>query len=271
MAHPQIAAFARLANGAATATRAIEGQTTLLGRTMHSISYDELHDEIVVPQQFGQAILTFRGGASGEEKPIRVIQGSLTQLKAPDRLAVDPVHDEIFVPNGDSVLVFPREGQGNIAPIRVLRGPDTLLGAKAVAVDPVRDLLIVASGGDRDQGTAPGLLIFNRTDQGNVKPLRVISGPRTGLTNARNLQIAPAGWIVLGGPDDEETSPEDSAFVGIWSINDRGDVPPRWTIGGPNGILKAPRGVTLDPKNETVILSDKLLNAILTFSVPEIY
>ena len=271
MVHPQIAVFARLANGAATATRAIEGQTTLLGRTMHSISYDELHDEFVVPQQFAQAILTFRGGANGEEKPIRVIQGSLTQLRSSDRLAVDPVHDEIFVPNSDSVLVFPREGQGNIAPIRVLRGPDTLLGAKAVAVDPVRDLLIVVSGGDRQMGTDPGLLIFNRTDQGNVKPLRVISGPKTGLTNARNVQISPHGWILLGGQDEEEASPDDSAFVGIWNINDRGDVSPRWTIGGPHGILKAPRGIALDPKNETVIISDKRLNAILTFSVPEIY
>ena len=54
----------------------------MLGRTMHSIVYDDLHDEFVVPQQFGQAILTFRGGADGEEAPVRVIQGSLTQLRA---------------------------------------------------------------------------------------------------------------------------------------------------------------------------------------------
>ncbi len=81
MAHPQIAAFARLADGNAKPVRKIEGQKTLLGRTMHSIVYDEIHDEFVVPQQFGQAILTFRGGADGEEVPVRVIQGSLTQLR----------------------------------------------------------------------------------------------------------------------------------------------------------------------------------------------
>ena len=49
VAHPQIAAFARLATGNAETTRRIEGQKTLLGRTMHSIFYDEIHDELIVP------------------------------------------------------------------------------------------------------------------------------------------------------------------------------------------------------------------------------
>jgi hypothetical protein len=32
-----------------------------------------------------------------------------------------------------------------------------------------------------------------------------------------------------------------------------------------------PRGVVLDAKNQSVIVSDKKLNAILTFRVPEIF
>ena len=167
MAHPQIAVFARLADGNAKPVRKIEGQKTLLGRTMHSIAYDEIHDEFVVPQQFGQAILTFLGGADGEEVPVRVIQGSLTQLRNPDLLGIDPVHNEIFVPQGNSVLVLPREANGNVAPIRVLKGPDTQLGASALAIDPVHNLLIV---GGTVRGIGSRLLIFNRTDEGNVKP-----------------------------------------------------------------------------------------------------
>jgi hypothetical protein len=73
VAHPQIAAFARLADRVQSPARRIEGQKTLLGRTMHAIHYNEVRDEIVVPQQFAQAILTFRGGATGEEAPIRII------------------------------------------------------------------------------------------------------------------------------------------------------------------------------------------------------
>src|SRR5687767_5255924 len=96
--HPQIAIFARLANGAPKPVRQIHGQTTMLSRTVHAISYDEIHDEIVVPNQFAQAILTFRGGANGEEAPLRIINGSQTQLEAPDRLGIDPVNNEILVP-----------------------------------------------------------------------------------------------------------------------------------------------------------------------------
>ena len=43
----------------------------MLGRTMHGIDYDEIHDEIVVPQQFGQAILVFKGSTRGEAPPIQ--------------------------------------------------------------------------------------------------------------------------------------------------------------------------------------------------------
>ncbi|MCH8267925.1 MAG: hypothetical protein O7A06_08710 [Acidobacteria bacterium] len=271
MSHPQIAVFARVAEGNSNPTRKIEGQKTLLGRTMHAISYDGIHDEFYVPQPFAQSILTFAGGSSGETAPIRVIEGSRTQLSNPDQLAVDPVNNEIFVPERTKVLVFPRSANGNVAPIRVLEGPDTMLGAFALAVDPVHNLLIAAGWqGQRENGTK--LLIFNRTDEGNTKPLRVISGPKTGITGTFGLRSYPPGGLILvtmPGPD--YSGSHDGSFVGVWSVEDNGDVPPRWTIGGPHGMLKQPRGVDLDPKNKTVIISDKFLNAVLTYYFPEIF
>jgi len=272
--HPQIAVFARLADGNAKPVRKIEGQKTLLGRTMHSIAYDEIHDEFVVPQQFGQAILTFRGGADGEEAPIRVVQGSLTQLRNPDRLGIDPVHNEIFVPQGNQVLVFSREANGNVAPIRVLKGPDTQLGASALAIDPVHNLLIV--GGRNREAAGSRLLIFNRTDEGNVKPKAIIGGPKSGLAHISGpfAVYPPKGQIIVsvrGSSSESNEMSSDECFVGVWSIQDNGDVPPRWTIGGPKGILRMVRGVDLDPKNKSVIVTDKRLNAVLTFYFPEMF
>ena len=272
MAHPQIAAFARLADEGAEATRRIEGQATFLGRTMHSIDYDEIHDEIVVPQQFAQAILTFRGSTDGDEPPVRVIQGPKTRLQRPDRITVDPVHNEIFVPSRDAIMVYPREAHGNVAPIRILEGPDTRLGGSAAAVDPVHDLLIVAgSVGGRGREGSGQLLIFDRTAEGNAKPLRAIRGPNTMLTNTKNVRVYPPGGWILVAEDGVEDSNTGLSFVGVWSIHDDGDVPPRWTIGGPKGTLLKPRGVALDPENHAVIVSDKKLNAILTYYFPEIF
>src|SRR5213594_2067481 len=116
---------------------------------MHGLTYDEIHDEFTVPQQFTQAILTFAGGAEGETAPLRVIQGSRTRLEAPDRVAVDAVNNEIFVPEGDKVLVFDRMANGNVAPKRAIEGPDVGRGMDALAIDPVNDLLIVGVGGQR--------------------------------------------------------------------------------------------------------------------------
>src|ERR1700756_3777729 len=146
------------------------------------MAYDPVRDEIVVPQFFAFAILTYKGDATGDVAPIRKIFGPHTQLKLPSRMALDAVHGEIFVPQGNSILVFPRDADGDVAPIRIIKGPDTLLGASALTVDPVHDLLIASGIRPRNPGEARGqenefgeggegggsgrgeILIFNRTD-----------------------------------------------------------------------------------------------------------
>ena len=234
---------------------------------MHGIGYDEIHDEIVVPQAFAQAVLTFRGGANGEEAPIRAIQGPLTQLQAPDRMALDPVNSEIYVIERGYILVFPREANGNVAPIRRLEGPDTgISGLSYVAVDPIRNLL-VQSGGGRFR-------IFNRTDNGNVKPKAIIGGPKSGFRgpNGPPAFHAPTGMIVASSHVSGESGSQQLNNVGevvVYNINDSGDVPPRWTIG--RGFLKVPRGVALDPATKNFVVSDKIGNRIVTFHLPEVF
>ena len=63
----------------------------------------------------------------------------------------------------------------------------------------------------------------------------------------------------------------DQAYVGVWSINDNGVVAPRYTIGGPKGLLRDTRGVAVDPKHKAVIVSDKYVNGVATYSIPEIF
>ena len=114
MAHPQVAAFARLANGGAKPTRAIAGQNTQFTRTIHDMAYDPVKDEILIPQFFAFAILTFDGGANGNVPPKRIIMGPKTQLWDPDYIGVDGVHNEIYVSSGERVLVFSQQANGEI-------------------------------------------------------------------------------------------------------------------------------------------------------------
>jgi DNA-binding beta-propeller fold protein YncE len=270
--HPRIAAFSKNADKNAVPVRTIQGQKTLLNRTVHSITYDDVHDEIIVNQNIGQAILTFRGGASGDEPPIRILAGPKTGFRDPQSLAVDPVHDELFVMNmsqNDRVMVFDRTAHGDVAPKRVLMGPDTMLGATVVAVDPVHDLLITGGNVPR---VGYRILIFDRTASGNAKPLRVIGGPKSGLAgiSGHGLRVYPPTGTLLvnvraaGGEDAVG-----GAFTGIWSIDDNGDVPPRLTMG--KGLMLQPRGLTYDVESKTVIVADKMLQGVLTYSVPEIF
>jgi hypothetical protein len=141
-----------------------------------------------------------------------------------------------------------------------------------VAVDPLHNLLIVR-GGDRIQ-------IFDRTASGNDKPLRVITGMMTG--NGMTV-YPPTGKILVSIPgalddDRDETSafsPEglasDKAYVGVWSIYDNGNVAPQWTIAGPKGHLRQPRGISVDAKHQNVMMSDKYLNGVLTYHFPELF
>src|SRR5262245_47979000 len=109
------------------------------------MAYDAVNDEILVPSFYAFAILTFRGDATGDVAPVRKIFGPSTGLLNTQAVAVDGVHGEVFVPQGNEVRVFKRETNGDAAPIRILKGPDTGLGAGRVTIDPVHNLLITAA------------------------------------------------------------------------------------------------------------------------------
>ena len=224
---------------------------------MHAIHYNADRDEIVVPNQFAQAILTFRGSARGEEPPIRVIQGSRTQMRGSSGVVIDPVNNELITEG----LVFAIDANGNVPPIRKLE-------YEVVAVDTVNDYYISINNNEAGEVE---LTVHDRESDG-PEPLRVISGPSTMLANANQNRVrVHNGWILVAHDGVQIRNPTHQSFVGVWSVWDEGDVPPRWTIGGPDRMLNKPRGVEVDAKNQTVIVSDKTLNAVLTYHVPELF
>ena len=176
VAQPRIAAYSTAADKGTVPSRIIEGQKTNLNRTVHAIAYDDIHDEIVVQSNIGQAVVTYRGAANGDEAPIRIIQGPKTLLRDPVSLFIDPVHDEIFVFNmgtDDTMLVFDRMAQGDVAPKRVLKSPGAVGGVGAA--DPVTNRIFI-------NGRNNGILVYDRMAEGTAAPLKTIGGgPISGL------------------------------------------------------------------------------------------
>ncbi len=245
-----------------------------MSRSVHGIAIDPINDEIAIMNPFAEAILFFRGGASGEEAPVRIIQGPSTYLSRQfgglDRIAVDPVNNEVFVPGRGGILVFSTRANGDVAPLRVLMGPKTqmaIASPEAVAVDPENDLLVVTTRSTKS------LLLFDRTAEGDTPPKRVISGPKSGLQFPQGIALYPEGKkIFVSVTDGERDGAEQTpGFVGVWNYSDNGDVAPLAIITGPNSTIIRPRGVAINPAEREIYIVDMVQNALLTFSLPEAF
>jgi hypothetical protein len=306
---PRISAFARLANGNVAPDRTIEGQSTNLSRTMHGVAYDPVHDEIVIPVALSGALLVFRGGAQGNEPPVRVIQGPDTGLIRPHTINVDPVGGEIIAgdPSARAVLVFDRLAYGNARPKRVISGPRTQFREiVGVASDTKHGVIVVAS---RAPGGPSGLFVFNRLDEGDVAPRRTIAGPLTGaLGRFRQVAIdSERGKIYLAVQAfrDQEPTPQKAAdlytnetslnklrllddqaesrarggvprllqagFIGVWNIEDNGNVPPRMIIRGLETRAAGFAGVAFNGDAGEVYGVSGNLNGFLTYLVPQFF
>ncbi len=251
----------------------IEGQSTLIARTTHDMALDTIHDEIVAPNSFAEAILFFRGGASGAEKPIRVIQGPDTLMNNPDNVAVDAVHNEVFVASREgAIFAYPRDGSGNVAPIRILQGPKTTLKQpNRVAIDSENDLMFVTT-------RFGSVLTFARSAQGDTAPLAAISGPKTLLTGEHSpfrVTVYPEGKKIFVGVGGSH-SPVGAVggFVAVWKYGDNGDVPPWALIPSTKltGLNHPFGGVALNPAaKDIMVLENSQPPGLLVFHAPEVF
>jgi hypothetical protein len=271
-------AYARLAKENTVPVRMLEGQKTLISRTMHSMAYDAKNDELIVNSPLVQSILTFKGGSGGETAPIRVIQGPKTQIQGTpydgnDKMTFDPANGEIYIGSATSggpgkgvVLVFDRLANGDVAPKRILGGPLTQFefpsprgqGLPHMVIDPVRNLLIVHAGSK--------LLLFDRTANGNVKPKGIIGGPKTMITGGVQgnlMTVNPANGMIVSNCA--------RGSICAWSLDELGDVAPRYMISVQKLTGTNFSGPTLVEKYKEVVVTSAGRNAIATFSWPEVF
>ena len=104
-------------------------------------------------------------------------------------IAMDLEHDEVFVANnGDnSILVFSRSADGNVAPLRAIHGARTGLDMPiGIALDPKSGEIWVTNSNSH---TA---LVFARDASGDAAPKRMVrnapaDAPAVGFTNPMAL------------------------------------------------------------------------------------
>ncbi|HLH76046.1 MAG TPA: hypothetical protein VKV28_04480 [Candidatus Binataceae bacterium] len=294
-----------MASGAARPLRVIHGQKTKLTKTGHGIGYSSARDEIFASSASAGAVTVYRGDADGDVAPIRIIQGPKTRLVAPWALVVDDPHREISLLDNTThtLSTFAIDAKGNVAPLRVLGGPHTLLGtassrysgAFGLGNDPAHNLLVAST---HTHGLVPGwpyggLLIFDRTAQGDTAPRAIIAGPHTGIKDAGNLVVANGKifvnvsnrvWIPSygagafaprkgcdGPPPDILVVGSQDGYIGVWGLNQKGDVPPLYTIHGVTARYIDLGGISVDPKDGEVFITDGGYDGVLSYLVPNFF
>ena len=199
-----------------------------------ALAVDEEKQELFVGVQYPPEVAVYRKGASGDEKPLRSVQGESTRLSDVHGIALDPKNKLLYVTNwghvsdyriagtgrfeDPSISVYPLGANGDTSPLRIIKGPKTQMDWPAqMAINPDTGDLYVAN----DMGHS--VLVFKGTDQGNVAPARIIKGNRTGLLN-------PSGVFVDTKNRELWVSNFGNSSAVVYPLNADGNVSPLRTI-----------------------------------------
>jgi DNA-binding beta-propeller fold protein YncE len=112
-------------------------------------------------------------------------------------ISLDTVHDEIAVASygNDSILIFHRNDQGDVEPVRAIHGSRTALsGPMGVSIDAKNEEIWVTNY--REHTAA----VFARTAQGNVAPKRIV---RNALAGTPAVGFGNPGAVAYDSTRDE--------------------------------------------------------------------
>ena len=213
------------------ATGNVEPKTKLkVTHRAFAMAIDNENQEMYVSVQYPPQVAVYRKGASGDEKPRRLLIGDKTKLSDAHGLAIDTKNNLLFVNNWGnisdyrvagsgrfeppSITVYPLKADGNTPPLRVIQGPTTTLNwPGAMSIDPDTGDLYVAN--DMSQS----IVVFHSKDEGDVAPARQIKGPSTGITY-------PTGVFVDSKNKEVWVSNLGNSTATVYPLMANGDVPP---------------------------------------------
>ncbi len=170
-----------------TEQRTISGGNTEINAPV-GVAVDRVRGEIYVANAGSNAICVHALSSDGNVAPLRRIAGAATGLSIhgfldsyPTHIAVDAANGEVFIACQSSIRVWPRTANGDVAPARVIAGPNTTLGqgldsAGAIAVDVGNNELFV--------GDAGAVRVFARSANGDAAPLRILTSSLQGQFRA---------------------------------------------------------------------------------------
>ncbi|MBV8068113.1 MAG: hypothetical protein JO113_09045 [Candidatus Eremiobacteraeota bacterium] len=128
------------------------------------------------------AVTVYAARAYGDVPPIRTISGPSTKLEGPQGIALDAAGNTYVTNSNDSVTVYAAGSNYDAAPIRAIKGRATkLIDPRGIALDAAGDVYVMNSPNYGKPGTS--VTVYAAGANGNVKPIRIIHGLKTGLSS----------------------------------------------------------------------------------------
>jgi DNA-binding beta-propeller fold protein YncE len=214
--------------------------------------------------------MTNTPAGAARSEPERVIQGKNTELQFNTCMYIDPVNGDIYtVENdiGDSIKVFSQDAAGNTAPKRNLKVTHR---AHTITVDEQREELYVSVN------YPPQVEIYRKTASGTEKPLRVVAGESTRLSDVHGIAIDKKAnelfvnnwghisqYNVAGSGRFEEPS------ITVYPLDANGDTAPLRIIQGARTQLDWPGAMFVDPDKGDVYVTNSVTQSILVFGAKD--
>jgi hypothetical protein len=203
------------------------------------------------------------GGASTSSALPQTAALPQTEL-APAR-PLSGASDLLYVGNtgNNSITVYNHAAQGNTAPLYVIAGSRTGINSPGQLSADAQGNLYVANGSSLDSGTNPGVLVFAHGANGNVSPIRNISGPSTGIKNVRAMIVdKTTGNIFVA---DNGVGAGDESTLMVFPPNATGNIAPLARMAFPRPLSRRPESLgatmhwwaiqlALDSSNKNIII-----------------
>jgi hypothetical protein len=205
---------------------------------------------IYVTNMGNSSVTVYAAGSAGNVAPIATISGTNTLLSNPFGIALDSSNN-IYVANGintgtASVTVYAAGSNGNVAPTRTITGTLTgLADPSGVAVDPLGRIFVANENTPSLNGFVS---TFNTGANGNVAPIRTISGTNTGFSNG----VYGVAWH-NHKIDVTSGNSAVSSRIGIFPASANGNVAPTKSISGSATALDSPVGIAVGPNNRIYV------------------
>jgi DNA-binding beta-propeller fold protein YncE len=179
--------------------------------------------------QDSDAVVTFKKSSSGQEPPVRLLQGAKTQMADPHGITLDPKTGLIYVTNWGTYKTR-RTPEGGESNPRAAGKPNWPLGIEYA-----------------NPGTAefrlPSITVYRKEASGDTAPIRTIQGPRTLMNWPTAIAVHPDRGEIFVANDTADT-------VTVYRADASGDAAPIRVLKGRRSLIKNPTGIAVDAKND---------------------